>query len=263
MRFLVVDDERIMLNKLVETLHRIRGEGVDILPFTWPEDALKAAAEYPVDVAFLDIQMGGMTGLQLAARLKKIKSDTHIIFVTGYHEYAVDAFAIHATGYLLKPITEEVVKRELTFLYGEPKDKSHIKIKTFGGFDVYVNGQSVKFGRAKAKELLAYLVDRRGSTVTTSEVYATLFEDAEDTQSGKSYLRTILHELKKALTQAGAEEILVKSHNSYAIVPDKFDCDFYRFLEGDPIAVNQYQNDYLLSYSWAEARNAELGFRHP
>ena len=112
----------------------------------------------------------------------------------------------------------------------------------------------------QAKELLAYLVDRRGSSVTTGEAYAALFEDVEDTPSGKSYFRTILHELIASLKKAQAEEILVKGHNSFAVDPETFDCDYYRFLQGDPAAVNAFQNDYMQSYSWAEIRNAELDF---
>ena len=185
----------------------------------------------------------------------------HIIFVTGYSQYAVEAFSIHATGYLLKPVTEEAVNREFTFLYQERQSKRRIEIKTFGGFEIYVDGKLVRFGRAKSKELLAYLVDRRGLSVTTGEAYAALFEDAQDTLSGKSYFRTILHEMINSLKKADADEILLKGHNSYAIIPEKFDCDYYRFLQGDPVAVNAFQNDYMLSYSWAEIRNAELGFK--
>lgn len=261
MRFLAVDDELLMLHGLVAALHDARPEA-EILSFQWPEDALEAVKDLPPDVAFLDIQMGGMTGLQMAVKLKKMKPDMHIIFVTGYARYAVDAFAIHATGYLLKPVEREDVERELTFIYGIPKRKKRIQIKTFGGFDLFVDDQPVRFERTKAKELLAYLVDRRGSSVTTSEVCAALFEDASNIASGKSYFRTLLHELSKTLRKVDAEEILRKDWNSYAIVPETFDCDFYRFLEGDPVAVNQYQNDYLPTYSWAEIRNAELGFRH-
>ena len=194
MNFLVVDDEPLQLREIASVLRRLRPEA-EVFSYTWPDDALKSAKSNPMDVAFLDIQMGGMTGLELAVQLKKAKPDIHIIFVTGYAEYAVDAFAMHATGYLLKPVTEEAVSRELTFVYsGRPSEK-RIRVKTFGGFDVYADGQPVRFGRAKAKELLAYLVDRRGSSVTTGEAYAALFEDAEDTPSGKSYFRTILHEL--------------------------------------------------------------------
>lgn len=232
MRFLAVDDELLMLRGLISALRDAR-PGAEILSFQWPEDALEAAREQPADVAFLDIQMGGMSGLQLAVELKKIKPDMHIIFVTGYSQYAVDAFAMHATGYLLKPVEKADVERELTFIYGEPKTQSRIQIKTFGGFDLYVDGQPVRFGRTKAKELLAYLVDRRGATVTTGEAYAALFEDAEKTSSGKSYFRTILHELMKTLKKAGAEEILRKEWNTCAVVPEAFDCDLYRFLAGD------------------------------
>lgn len=262
MRFLAVDDESLMLDGLVSALHSARPEA-EVLSFRWPEDALEAAREKPVDVAFLDIQMGGMTGLQLAVELKKVQPELHVIFVTGYSQYAVDAFAMHATGYLLKPVEKEDVERELTFIYGAPKTKSRIQVKTFGGFDLFVDGVPVRFERTKAKELLAYLVDRRGASVTSGEAYAALFEDSGNTSSGKSYFRTILHELMKALQKVGAEEILRKGWNSYAIVPEAFDCDFYRFLEGDPIAVNQYQNDYLPAYGWAEIRNADMGFRSP
>ena len=125
---------------------------------------------------------------------------------------------------------------------------------------MYVDGQLIRFGRAKSKELLAYLVDRRGSSVTTAEAYAALFEDAEDTLSGKSYFRTIVHEMVNTLKKANADGILLKGRNSYAVIPEKFDCDYYRFLQGDPAAIQAFQNDYLLSYSWAEVRNAELGF---
>lgn len=64
-----------------------------------------------------------------------------------------------------------------------------------------------------------------------------------------------------SLKKADADEILLKRHNSYAVIPEKFDCDYYRFLQGDPVAVNAFQNDYMPSYSWAEIRNAELGFK--
>lgn len=257
MNFLVADDEMLQLEELVSVLKRLYPDSA-VFSHTWPDDALETAKLHPVHVAFLDIQMGGMNGLELAVRLKKIKPDIHIIFVTGYSQYAVDAFAVHATGYLLKPVTEEAVSRELTFIYSSRQVK-RIEIRTFGGFDIYVDGQIVRFGRAKSKELLAYLVDRRGLSVTTGEAYAALFEDAEDTLSGKSYFRTILHEMISTLKKVNADDILLKGRNSYAVIPEKFDCDYYRLLQGDPEAINAFQNDYMLPYSWGEIHNAELG----
>lgn len=259
MRFLAVDDEKIMLERLRDILQKVRPEA-DVISFTWPDDALDAAEQQTVDVAFLDIEMGGMTGLELAVRLKRINPDIHIIFVTGYQKYAVDAFAMHATGYLLKPVDELALERELTFIYGKTEQANRIRVQTFGGFELYVNDQPVKFDRSKSKELLAYLVDHRGAAVTTGDAYAALFEDSANSASGKSYFRTIVHGMKNALKKAGAEEILVKGFNSLAVVPERMECDYYRFLQGDPIAINQYHNDYLPAYSWAEYRNAALGF---
>lgn len=261
MNFLVIDDEPFQLEELTGILHRIQPQA-QIFSYSWPDDALEAAHVHPIDVAFLDIQTGGMSGLELASRLKKIKPDTHIIFVTGYSQYAVDAFAMHATGYLLKPVTEQAVSRELAFVFRNQIQTSRITVRTFGGFDIYVDGQPVRFGRAKSKELLAYLIDRRGLFVATAEAYAVLFEDAQDTLSGKSYFRTILHEMVNALKKAHAEEILIKTRNNYAVIPEKFDCDYYRFLQGDPAAIQAFQHDYMLSYSWAEMRNAELCFHN-
>ena len=260
MNFLVIDDEPLQLEELVSILRRICPDA-NIFSYTWPDDALEAASNYLIDVAFLDIQTGGMSGLELATHLKGIKPDIHIIFVTGYSQYAVEAFTLHATGYLLKPVTEEAVSREIAFIYNDESRERRIEVRTFGGFDVYVDGQPVRFGRAKSKELLAYLVDRRGMSVTTGEAYAVLFEDAQDTLSGKSYFRTILHEMISALKKVNADEILSKGRNSYAVVPEKFDCDYYRFLEGDVGAIKAFENDYMQSYSWAEVRNAELRFK--
>lgn len=258
MHFLLVDDEKIMLDQLGYMLRSIRPEA-EILSFTWPDDALEAAKQEQVDVAFLEIEMGGMTGLELAVRLRKINPDIYIIFVTDYQKYALDAFAIHATGYLLKPVNEEALERELTFIYRKP-EKKHVRIQTFGGFEIFVDEQPVKFARTKSKELLAYLIDHRGASVTTSEACAALFEDDAGTKKG--YFRNIVRELKSALQSAGVEEILKRSFNSLAIAAEKIDCDYYRLLEDDPIAVNQYQDDYMPSYSWAESRNAALGFKY-
>ena len=82
MNFLVVDDEPLQLREIASVLRRLRPEA-EIFPYTWPDEALESAKAHPMDVAFLDIQMGGMTGLELAVRLKKVKPDIHMIFVTG------------------------------------------------------------------------------------------------------------------------------------------------------------------------------------
>ncbi len=259
MKYLAVDDEELQLKRLTDILKRLRPQD-EVLGYFWPEDALEAAAKEEIDVAFLDIQMGGMTGLELAVKIKQLRPKCHIVFVTGFQEYALDAYAVHATGYLLKPVSEQAIQRELTFLYGEEVPAKRIRVQTFGGFEVFVDGNPVKFDRQKAKELLAYLVDHRGASVTSADAYAALFEDREYNLSQRTYFRNIVKSLKNSLQNAGIEEMLLRQKNTLGVLTDTFECDYYRFLSGDPIAVNAYQNDYLPAYAWAEMRNGELSF---
>lgn len=252
MNFLVLDDEPIILEDMEEVLKKVAPDGKYHL-FSQQDEALSYAGENRIDVAFLDIEMGYTNGLETAKRLKELQPDIHIIFVTGHEQYAVEAFAIHATGYLVKPVMASDIRRELTFLYGDVKGREkNVHIQTFGGFCVLVDGESLKFRRAKSKELLACLVDRRGADLTTREVCNLLWEDGIYDRSRKNYFQLLLTDLRKTLKEAGIEDILVHKRNSHAVNPKSFDCDSYRFLDGDPLAVNSYRYNYMPGYSWAE-----------
>ena len=250
MNFLVVDDEPLILKDLEDTLKRIR-PSCTVHSFTSARQALSEAEREIYDAAFLDIELSYTNGILLAKQLKELQPNLPVVFVTSYEKYAVDAFSIHAAGYLLKPVEEEQLERELTFLKLKNIAKRCV-ITTFGGFDISVDGKPLSFKRAKAKELLAYLVDRKGCSVTTKEACAVLWEDLPYNSARKNYFQTLMVELKNTLKEAGAENILHKSRNSYAVNPQNFDCDYYRFLQGDITAINQSHGDYLICYSWAE-----------
>ena len=258
MRFLLVDDESLMLEDVKNAISKAVPD-CQIDAFTTAKAALDfcgnmQGSNKPFDVAFLDIQLGQSNGLVFAKQLKDIQPDLHIIFVTGYAQYAVSAFAMHATGYLMKPVNPLDIERELTFIYGEDKveGNKHIRIQTFGGFAVFVNDKLLSFKRQKAKELLACLVDRHGADITTRHACTLLWEDTPYDRKVKNYFQSVLLELRRTLREAGVEDILVRSRNSLAVDIAKFDCDSYRFMAGDPIAVNSYCNNYLSDYSWAE-----------
>ncbi len=260
MRFLAVDDEPFALKDLEEALREASPDAL-LSSFTLPSQALKYAADERVDVAFLDIELGSMNGLVLAKSLKDLSPEIHIIFVTSHEKYAVGAFQLHATGYLMKPVSVQDIARELTFLYGDDAmDGQKVRVRTFGGFAAYVNEKPVACKRSKAMELFAYLVDRQGAPVTTREACAVLWEDKPYDTAQKNYFQSLLLDLRTALRQHGVEDILVRSRNRLAIDPERLDCDSYRFLAGDPWAVNRYRHDYLPSYSWAEFRVAQMEY---
>ncbi|WP_312279829.1 hypothetical protein [Oscillibacter sp.] len=85
-----------------------------------------------------------------------------------------------------------------------------------------------------------------------TEACAILWEDQSGGESQKSYLRTTITEMKATLSEVGIKDILVKKYNNLAIEFSKLDCDSYRFLDGDPQAVNSYRHNYMPAYSWAE-----------
>ena len=118
----------------------------------------------------------------------------------------------------------------------------------------------IKFERAKAKELLAYLVDRKGSGSTTAEISAILWEDKEYNRNLKNQTQKIISCMMKNLKEASIEDIIIKRRNYLAVDINKFDCDYYNFLQEDTFAVNSYMGEYMSNYSWAEFTTANLHF---
>ena len=103
---------RLALQLLTQAICQVL-PGAELFPCSKASQALSLAMEHQFDVAFLDVRMRTMTGLELARKLKDIQPKINIIFVTGYDEYAGDAMRLHASGYIEKPVTEEKVRQEL------------------------------------------------------------------------------------------------------------------------------------------------------
>ncbi|NYD57364.1 DNA-binding LytR/AlgR family response regulator [Nocardioides marinisabuli] len=106
MRVLVVDDERPALGELAYLLQRDERVG-EVLTCDSATEALRVLQEQEVDALFLDIQMPGLSGLELAQVLTRFKQPPAIVFVTAHEGHAVDAFDLQAVDYVLKPVRAE------------------------------------------------------------------------------------------------------------------------------------------------------------
>lgn len=129
---------------------------------------------------------------------------------------------------------------------------SLLKIQTFGNFEVFYDGRPVDFSRAKSKELLAYLIDRRGAAVTTAEACGVLWEDKEYNFSLQRQFQTIVSDLIKSLKRHKSDHIIRRKRNCLSVDVSGLECDFYKLLAGDKDAKVQYHGEYMSNYSWAE-----------
>ncbi len=256
MRIIAADDEKPALDLLSETLRTVLPEA-EIASFGKPSQALAYAQMNRCDAAFLDIHMQGMTGLELARRLKNMQPHINIIFVTGFNEYIVEAMHMHASGYIEKPVTEEAVRYELEDLRHpvEPERKSTalLRVHCFGTFDVYTpSGERVHFEREKSRECFAYLISRIGNSCSVREIAGVLFEDAPYDRRRANYVQQIITGMMKSLKRVNAVNVIRKSYNAISVEPQLIDCDYYRFRSGDVAAVNSYAGEFMTQYPWAE-----------
>ena len=257
MRAIAVDDEIYMLETLQEAVSA-SSDITTVETFSSCSAALAYAAKNPVDVAFLDINMRGIGGLGLAEKLMELQPHCKIVFCTGHKEYAVSAFQLHVSGYLMKPITPEAVQKEIDYIKGVKATEKLLTIQCFGNFEVFYRGEILPFRRKKAKELLAILIDRNGAGMTAKQICAILFPDDTDDTKNAAYLRQLVLDLKNTLKTIRAEDVLQHDTPYYRIDTNLIKCDYLSFLEnGKP----QFHGEYMTQYSWAEGTCARLQFK--
>ena len=247
MNILCVDDERLQLTRLEEAVKSVLPTA-NIMSYSNPIQALEENKDKKIDIAFLDIEMPKINGIQLGKALKSINPLINIIFVTAYDHYALDAYRIHASGYLSKPVNKEKIEEEIDGLRHPVvlPSKKKIQVKCFGNFEIFHDGKPVKFSYQKSKEVFAYLVDREGASVNINELNAILWEEDH-----KSYLRNLISDIQRTLKEIGVDDVFIKRHNECSVDTTKIDCDAYEYKADNPDAVRMYRGEYMAQYSWA------------
>ena len=267
MRAICVDDEGLILARTVSLVKKTN-KFEEVESFMNALEALEYLDEEKADLALLDIDMPEMGGLELATNIKNRCPDIKIIFLTGYSEYAIDAYAMHATGYLLKPVSYEKLFSEIEYALGTgtpaatagagSSNEVKAKVETFGFFNILVNGKPVVFKRSKAKELLACLVDHRGQFIARKDLFYILWEDDDYDRAKQKYFDTIIRSMKDSLEEYGISDIFEAEQGLMRIVPEKIDCDLYRFLDKDQDAIDSFRGEYMNSYTWSSETEGYL-----
>ena len=255
MRIAAVDDEKTALEGLVLSIERAE-PNADVHGFRNPEEALAYMKENVFDVVFLDIRMKRLDGIRLAQEIKLMFPRVNIVFATGYDDYYEDAFGMHVSGYLLKPITPQKVRKELDDLRHPVawETGKRVRFQTFGNFEMFVDEKPVRFFYDKTREMVAYLVNREGTICTNNEIMTELWQDDKHA----SYLRRLKKDFIDTIKKLGCEDIAVRGRGRIGIIAEKVDCDYFDWKKGKPYALNSYHGEYMAQYGWAEITNGSL-----
>ncbi|MBQ0009852.1 MAG: response regulator, partial [Ruminococcus sp.] len=211
MRALCVDDEILLLNALTYAVSQ-SPDITEVVSFQEESEALAWAGENRADIAFLDIRLHDMTGLELAEKLREIDPKIPIVFCTGHTEYALDAFGVHANGFLTKPITASAVQREMEHLFGTAGTLPFLTVSLDRNMVFGRNGALLSFKRKKTQELFSVLLEQNGRAMTAQELCNRLWNDNDTMfEKNKNYLFQLLGDLRTALAAVDATEVLLRT----------------------------------------------------
>ncbi|OEH84150.1 hypothetical protein BHU72_12140 [Desulfuribacillus stibiiarsenatis] len=234
-RIVVMDDER----KALERFKRLIAEEENltlVASFTNPHEAIHYIENHNVDVVFADIEMPEISGTEVADLIAAINPSIDVVFVTAYSQYALQAFQVHAVGYLLKPIEVEDIRKQMNQIIKRremrrigPKNEKCI-IQCLGQFLCYRNDQEfVKWRTAKAEELLGFLLHYRGKPVSKEKIIDTLWPDMEPKKASQN-LHSNLHFVREVMKSIGLENVIERNRENYRLNTDYIDCDMLHFM---------------------------------
>lgn len=228
MNVVIIDDEELALEVLERML--MTQEEVHIIgKYTNPLLAFSEIKDMEIDAIFLDLEMGGLHGIQFAEMLYNEKQTTHIVFVTAFSQYALEAFDLNAVDYLLKPIsgerlnkTIEKLKKELSIDQKQEREviskENKLYIHTLGSYWMSDSegGIPIKWRTKKVKELFAFLLHHKDHPVHRALIMEELWPDTSVDKSA-ALLHTTVYQLRKMLKEMGYENAIQYGNEQYIL----------------------------------------------
>lgn len=226
MRAILIDDEPLALELLENKINSISNiEIVEKFVHFDIEENMNIINN--IDIAFLDIEMPGMNGLQLAEILLEYNPNLSIVSITAFNEYAVQAFELHAIDYVLKPIQTNRLKVTLQRIQTALTRKKQSKLKQNQLLNVQVchnlgfstnnhEVHPVQWRTTKAKEIFLYLLQHHGTTVRKSNLIE-MFWDGVNMDRAFSLLYTNVYHIRKSLSAFHDHFVLRSLNEGYVL----------------------------------------------
>lgn len=251
MRILIVDSDAEYSRKL-EKMVGLAFPNASIDIESDVEEACYLVERKEYSAVLTETKRIDFNGLHFARNVHERSPQTRVIFVTNDPSFAVPAFKTRAVGYLLAPVSQDDLREEFIDLGLFGGESHKVEAKTFGNFEMFCDEKIIQFGRAKSKELLAYLIDKNGTTATGSELIVNLWEDKDVDRTTRSMLHNLVTDIKKTLLSYGISDVFETKRNAFRIKKEMLVCDYFDLLDGKDDAARKFKGEYMSAYAWAE-----------
>lgn len=244
MKIIIVDDE---LHALQLFLSDIIGLEIEYRFFKDDEKAIiKYVASEKPEAAFLDVNMPGINGAELASRIIAVHPSIKIVFATGLNMSEKDLdgdVAANTLGFLYKPYDSS----KLHYFILEIADRTRqMTVKTFGSFDCFIDSRVVRFSSSKSKELFALIVAYNGKTLTMNDAISQIWPDTDVEKSKKLY-RDAVWRLRKTLSELNFDCV---DFRRACLILNKSNicCDFWDYIARKN---KDYSGEFMKNYDWS------------
>lgn len=225
----LVDDEQLQLDymqKLIEQAAESLEIKIEISQYLSGEAFLFALEDHPTwNLAFLDIEMEELNGMQVAKILREKSPQLELVFATAYAEYAIEGYEVQALDYLLKPINQQKITRVLKrYLEEQPEDTAYL-IAEVEGQTTRLNLEDILYVEANMGEVLVVLVDQKLPLKMTLLEFQDLL-DERFVATHRSYLvnlQYISRLLKKDVALSNGEKIPLSRRRAKEVQSDFID----------------------------------------
>lgn len=207
-------------------------------------EALERLPELQPDIAFLDVEMPRLSGLELAHKLNEMCEGTRIVFTTAYKDYAFEAFRVLAFDYILKPVMPAAIDRITARLLKEAArtesanpavPERRASIRCFGGFEVRgLEGELVRWPTRKTEELFAYLLCWSNQNISKWKLLDILWTEVNEERAVHNLHNTV-YRLKKLLKEHDIGMDVVKTGDGYLLKTLDFGYDLQEFRQNFPV----------------------------
>ncbi|MBD8028591.1 response regulator [Ureibacillus sp. Re31] len=278
-RAILADDEPLSIELMKK---RLTDMDVEIIgAYTDAYSLISDLKNISFNTAFLDIQMPGISGMDLAALIHEENPAVQIVFVTAHRDYAIQAFELETTDYLLKPVLKERLHKTIDRIKERLKEEHQsesmnysdlpsLEIRCFKQFSLSFNGEPILWKSAKIKELFAFFLMHLDTPIHRDLLIDKLWQD-HDYKKAKIHLHTCISYIRKMLESFHPDHTLSFAGQHYTLHLEEAWCDVVIFehmptdisfenvetIESD---ILLYTGDYLEEegYEWARAKANEL-----